>query len=152
MSQRTHCPAGHEYDEENTYHYSGQRHCKTCRDARSAAYDRRRAPGSKSSLTPEGQAELVELRAQGVAYSQLAERYDISQATACTIFKALATPEQDARAKKNSRANLGAKKKISDADRAELIRLRNTEGLAYHVLAERFGISKSLACSICKAA
>ncbi len=28
---KTHCPQGHPYDEENTYHYHGQRHCKTCK-------------------------------------------------------------------------------------------------------------------------
>lgn len=28
---KTHCPAGHPYDEINTYHYHGKRHCRTCR-------------------------------------------------------------------------------------------------------------------------
>lgn len=28
---KTHCPQGHPYDEENTYHYRGQRHCRTCK-------------------------------------------------------------------------------------------------------------------------
>ena len=26
----THCHRGHEFSEENTYHYKGHRHCKTC--------------------------------------------------------------------------------------------------------------------------
>lgn len=30
---RTHCPAGHEYDEQNTYRYKGKRACKKCRAA-----------------------------------------------------------------------------------------------------------------------
>ncbi|MGH7723418.1 MAG: HNH endonuclease signature motif containing protein [Candidatus Dormibacteria bacterium] len=29
----THCPRGHPYDEANTYHWRGARHCRTCRDA-----------------------------------------------------------------------------------------------------------------------
>ena len=27
----THCPEGHAYDEENTYHYKTHRHCRKCR-------------------------------------------------------------------------------------------------------------------------
>lgn len=27
---KTHCPSGHEYDEENTYLYEGERHCRKC--------------------------------------------------------------------------------------------------------------------------
>ena len=27
---KTHCPAGHPYDEQNTYHYRNERHCKEC--------------------------------------------------------------------------------------------------------------------------
>lgn len=28
---KTHCPQGHQYNEENTYHYAdGSRHCRTC--------------------------------------------------------------------------------------------------------------------------
>lgn len=26
----THCPKGHEYNEENTYRHNGARHCRTC--------------------------------------------------------------------------------------------------------------------------
>lgn len=29
-SFKTHCPKGHEYTEENTYHHKGRRHCKAC--------------------------------------------------------------------------------------------------------------------------
>jgi hypothetical protein len=42
---KTHCPAGHEYDEENTYtSKKGCRHCKQCRRDRRAA---QRARGEK---------------------------------------------------------------------------------------------------------
>lgn len=31
---KTHCPQGHQYNEENTYHYAdGSRHCRTCQRA-----------------------------------------------------------------------------------------------------------------------
>ncbi len=30
-ARKTHCPRGHPFDEENTYRYSGQRHCRKCR-------------------------------------------------------------------------------------------------------------------------
>lgn len=32
---KTHCPAGHPYNNENTYLYKGFRHCRTCRNERS---------------------------------------------------------------------------------------------------------------------
>lgn len=32
------CPAGHPYDEENTYHWRGRRCCRACSRARSYAY------------------------------------------------------------------------------------------------------------------
>lgn len=38
----THCPHGHIYDERNSYDYRGRRHCRTCRNARSRAYQRAR--------------------------------------------------------------------------------------------------------------
>lgn len=28
---KTHCPQGHPYDEENTWHHAGKRHCRACR-------------------------------------------------------------------------------------------------------------------------
>jgi hypothetical protein len=38
---RTHCPQGHPYDDENTYLYGGRRQCKACR--RDASKERRAA-------------------------------------------------------------------------------------------------------------
>lgn len=32
--RKTHCPANHEYSMLNTYHYRGERHCKTCKRER----------------------------------------------------------------------------------------------------------------------
>lgn len=40
-SERTHCPQGHAYDEANTYHYNGQRHCRACNRDRQRAYKAR---------------------------------------------------------------------------------------------------------------
>ena len=34
QSKKTHCPQGHEYDEENTNIYLGRRSCRTCRSDR----------------------------------------------------------------------------------------------------------------------
>ena len=40
--RQTHCANGHEYDEKNTYiRPQGRRDCRTCRDARRAAYQER---------------------------------------------------------------------------------------------------------------
>lgn len=36
-ARKTHCPAGHAFDETNTYTHRGQRHCRACRAAREAA-------------------------------------------------------------------------------------------------------------------
>lgn len=36
MRARTHCPRGHEYDEKNTAHRNGRRHCRACDRARAA--------------------------------------------------------------------------------------------------------------------
>lgn len=30
-ARKTHCPQGHLFDEQNTYHYDGERHCRACR-------------------------------------------------------------------------------------------------------------------------
>ena len=30
LADKTHCPAGHPYDEENTYQRRGRRHCRIC--------------------------------------------------------------------------------------------------------------------------
>jgi hypothetical protein len=37
-SERTHCPAGHEYDETNTLIYQGRRHCRECSRERNRVY------------------------------------------------------------------------------------------------------------------
>ncbi|HWH14395.1 MAG TPA: NUMOD4 motif-containing HNH endonuclease [Miltoncostaeaceae bacterium] len=34
QAQRTHCPQGHPYDEENTHHFRGWRRCRTCHNTR----------------------------------------------------------------------------------------------------------------------
>ena len=31
QADKTHCPAGHAYTEDNTYRWRNERHCKTCR-------------------------------------------------------------------------------------------------------------------------
>lgn len=36
----TACPAGHPYDEANTYHYAGKQHCRTCRREHVRVYSR----------------------------------------------------------------------------------------------------------------
>jgi hypothetical protein len=38
---KTHCPSGHPYDEENTYRWRNERHCRICRRAASARYKER---------------------------------------------------------------------------------------------------------------
>ena len=30
-TRKTHCPQGHEYTDDNTYHWRGRRHCRTCK-------------------------------------------------------------------------------------------------------------------------
>jgi hypothetical protein len=39
--RKTHCPEGHAYDDENTYHYAGRRYCRKCNRARAADFYRR---------------------------------------------------------------------------------------------------------------
>lgn len=34
---KTHCPQGHAYDSENTYHHTGSRHCKRCMSIRQSS-------------------------------------------------------------------------------------------------------------------
>lgn len=36
-ARKSHCPQGHPYDEENTYHYDGERHCRECGRIRNRA-------------------------------------------------------------------------------------------------------------------
>lgn len=33
-ARKTHCPQGHEFNDENTYRYKNQRHCRPCKQAR----------------------------------------------------------------------------------------------------------------------
>lgn len=40
---KTHCPAGHPYDEANTYVHNNGRGCRICRNEHSRAYRRRKA-------------------------------------------------------------------------------------------------------------
>jgi hypothetical protein len=53
---KTHCPAGHPYDEANTYHYRGERHCRECRRAAKHRHRYRQAdeaePESEPSYDP----------------------------------------------------------------------------------------------------
>lgn len=41
-AQTTHCPAGHEYTDENTYVWRKMRHCRECARVRSREYQRRK--------------------------------------------------------------------------------------------------------------
>jgi len=31
QARKTHCPQGHQYDDQNTYYYQGERGCRSCR-------------------------------------------------------------------------------------------------------------------------
>lgn len=42
LSAKTHCPQGHEYTSENTYVWSGRRHCRECRRIGGRQYDKKR--------------------------------------------------------------------------------------------------------------
>ena len=44
-ARKTHCPEGHSYDEINTYHYGGLRHCRACRRANMRKWRRIQAGG-----------------------------------------------------------------------------------------------------------
>jgi hypothetical protein len=48
---KTHCPAGHPYDDENTYRYKGERHCRACR-----LESRRRHRKAAAEAAKEGKA------------------------------------------------------------------------------------------------
>lgn len=40
--QRTHCPQGHAYSDENTYRHKNNRYCRSCLSVRTAAWKRRK--------------------------------------------------------------------------------------------------------------
>jgi HNH endonuclease len=63
---RTHCPANHEYTEENTYWYKGTRHCKKCDRARNK-------PGSPrvERRNKNRQERRRELREQGLSWKEI---------------------------------------------------------------------------------
>lgn len=55
---KTHCPRGHEYDDENTgFTGEGHRYCRACNKARCAAYDAKRKVSSVAT-TPMGESPL----------------------------------------------------------------------------------------------
>ena len=43
MANKTHCPQGHPYDEDNTLIHKGRRNCKACRNAYAREYRRKKA-------------------------------------------------------------------------------------------------------------
>ena len=47
-ARKTHCPKGHEYDEENTRFFRGYRYCRTCQNNYSREYQRRRRAGQRA--------------------------------------------------------------------------------------------------------
>lgn len=49
---KTHCPQDHEYTEENTYIYDGERHCRTCARERTNEWIRRTGWQSKARRKP----------------------------------------------------------------------------------------------------
>jgi len=52
-SRKTHCPNGHEYSPENTYH-SGGRHCRICKKAQGAAFRLRKIKLTET-IIPKGE-------------------------------------------------------------------------------------------------
>lgn len=42
QAKKTHCPAGHPYDDENTYRIRGERRCRECMRKNSREYQQRR--------------------------------------------------------------------------------------------------------------
>ena len=47
--RKTHCPQGHAYSEENTYHNAGRRHCRQCQRKRGRESYRRKHAGRKAA-------------------------------------------------------------------------------------------------------
>lgn len=50
---KTHCPKGHPYDAENTYHYKGARQCRQCRNIHREAWRARSKAGESVALSRE---------------------------------------------------------------------------------------------------
>jgi|FLOH01.1.fsa_nt_gi hypothetical protein len=50
MRDRTHCPSGHPYDDENTRWYRGMRYCRSCGNARSRASKARKRAAKASAV------------------------------------------------------------------------------------------------------
>ncbi|MCA1844613.1 MAG: HNH endonuclease [Actinobacteria bacterium] len=53
QSEKTHCPQGHPYDEENTYDNQGRRHCRACMKVRNAKYEVKRKERRHGQSSPE---------------------------------------------------------------------------------------------------
>ncbi len=53
VTERTHCPYGHEYTLENTYIYQGRRQCRECSAVRKRGPERRKRTLADKGLTPE---------------------------------------------------------------------------------------------------
>ncbi|MFD3594264.1 NUMOD4 domain-containing protein [Nocardia sp. NPDC058640] len=85
---KTHCAQGHEYTPENTRMMkSGGRRCITCKRADSNQRYRDQCGDSFGThkgkkLTAETIAAMRDLRAQGLIYREIAERYGVSAPTA----------------------------------------------------------------------
>jgi HNH endonuclease len=47
---KMHCPAGHPYDEKNTYRHKGERHCRACRQNAKARYRAKLKQGNTANV------------------------------------------------------------------------------------------------------
>lgn len=85
FKNRTHCPQGHPYDEENTLHYKGYRHCRECMRLHSLRYNRarrrREGCGFRAKLTVGQVAEIRRRVAAGESRRSLREEFGVSQTT-----------------------------------------------------------------------
>ncbi|CRY84392.1 HNH endonuclease [Nocardia farcinica] len=85
---KTHCAQGHEYTPENTrIMKNGGRRCIACKQADSNRRYREQRGDSFGThkgkkLAPETVAAMRDLRAQGMIYREIAERYGVSTPTA----------------------------------------------------------------------
>lgn len=67
-SRKTHCPRGHPYDEENTIIWQNQRHCKTCKYARTKRWLERRGDDLRRQRREEYAANRDKILAQKKAW------------------------------------------------------------------------------------